>query len=396
MSPQSPVLLIDAAPQRATALRGRLGALGFHTTDTSLDCALDERRHRRADVALLILDEHSAETRSEAITGALERLSGNHIATLVWGWPESSKPFGGPLVEWAPADSTLDEIIGRLCTLTHYAPLLRRFEREFDHLQRLGTQLNRYFSEIDQEMRLAGRLQRDFLPRRLPQVRPLQFAAVFRPATWVSGDMYDVFRIDESHTGLYVADAMGHGIAAGLMTMFLRQALVAKHVTELDYSIVNPAEAMTNLNAALVRQNLPNCQFVTAVYAVINSATLELRLSRGGHPHPLLIRADGRVEEIVCDGPLLGLNDVPASFVESRMTLRPGEKVLLYTDGVEEALFLPQDDPDAPREPSPQLREWVGLGAEKFIAAIEEHLDNQEGSLNPADDVTAIVLEVDR
>ncbi len=396
MSMPPEVLLIHGHSAKAAGLRPRLDGLGVRAVDHALDNVARAADSLRADLALLLLDPEDVEKHGDSVNTLLSRLSDDHVATLVWGWPADGRPYAGPLVDWAPPDCTVDEIVGRLSTLSHYAPLLRRFEREFDHLQRLGKQLNRYFSEIDQEMRLAGRLQRDFLPTRLPQVRPLRFAAIYRPATWVSGDMYDVFRIDERHIGLYVADAMGHGIAAGLMTMFLRQALVVKDITDTDYSIVDPAVAMANLNSSLVKQNLPNCQFVTAVYAIVNSATRELRIARGGHPRPLLIRGDGAIEEIPVDGPLLGLTDVPASFAEHRLVLQPGEKVLMYTDGIEEALLTPQEQPDAPPIPTQRLCDWSRLSADGMIEALATHLDRQEGSLHPADDVTAVVVEVER
>ena len=282
---------------------------------------------------------------------------------------------------------------GKVGTLAHYAPLLKGFERELGHLHRLGDQLNRYFGEIDQEMRLAGRLQRDFLPREMPCVPPLKFEGLYRPASWVSGDMYDAFRIDEHSVGLFIADAMGHGVAAGLLTMFLRQSLVAKRVAGEAYEIIEPVQALESVHACLLRQKLPNSQFVTAAYGIVDTRTRVLRLARAGHPYPLHIRPDGSISEVRCGGSLLGLPDVPTEFEEVCIPLAPGDKVILYTDGVEDEIIESQRDGDNVTFTA-QLREWAGLNATEFVRAVADQLDNRVGSLHPADDVTMLVLEV--
>ena len=133
------------------------------------------------------------------------------------------------------------------------------------------------------------RLQRDFLPRITGPIENVGIATIYRPASSVSGDIFDIFRIDEDHTGFYIADAVGHGMAASLLTMFIKRAIVPKRVDGNDYVILTPSETLTNLNDALADQSLPNYQFVTACYGLINHRTLTLQYARGGHPYPLLI-----------------------------------------------------------------------------------------------------------
>lgn len=389
------VLLFDAAPPRTEKIQARLREKGLSPTHMQFIWPAAQDVPRNIDVAVVVLDQQKAEGQADQIAALLKKLADEKVATLVLG--SAGKPAGptGPLLEFVPAEASLDEVIGRLSMLVRYAPHLKRLDREVAHLQRLTQLMNRYFSEMDQEMRLAGRLQRDFLPRAWPQVANLTFASLYRPATWVSGDMYDAFRIDERHVGVFVADAMGHGVAAGLMTMFLRQALVVKHVEGQRYRIVSPAEALNNLHEALVKQHLPNCQFVTAAYGVLNTATMELCLARAGHPYPLHLTRAGEIHELQPTGGLLGLSDLTPEFTECRATLAPGDKVVFYTDGVEDALIrAPKRTPESQTEFTPHLQEWRGLDAHGFINALCEHLDHREGSLHPADDMSAVALEV--
>src|SRR5262249_20610396 len=153
-------------------------------------------------------------------------------------------------------------------------------DEELRHMKRLSKQLNRYISELDKDMRLAGRLQRDFMPRQLEDIPPLKFGSLFRPAVFVSGDIFDVIRIDDTHVGMFIADAMGHGTAAGLITMFLRKALVTREACGDSYRIIRPAEVMDAMHNGMASHDLPNSNFVTAAYAVIDLATLEFTFAR--------------------------------------------------------------------------------------------------------------------
>ncbi|RKY05922.1 MAG: hypothetical protein DRP66_09845, partial [Planctomycetota bacterium] len=102
-------------------------------------------------------------------------------------------------------------------------------------------------NELTEQLKMAGHVQRNFLPRRLPNLKNVRWASLFLPADWVSGDMYDVARLDEQHIGFYVADAVGHSIPAALLTMFLKQAIKMRETTGDDYRIFGPVEVMENL-----------------------------------------------------------------------------------------------------------------------------------------------------
>lgn len=322
----------------------------------------------------------------------VDSLSAQGMPVLVWGQAQSAAGATGN-VEFAPPETAVDELIGRLLTLSHYGPMVTRLEREIKHLERLGRQLNRYFAEVDQELRLAGRLQRDFLPNATLSLPGLQCAALYQPATWVSGDLYDFFRIGEHHVGVFLADAMGHGLAAGIMTMFLRQTLHGRPLDAPGARIEQPVEALALLHEALARQNLPSQNFVTAVYGTIDTRTHELRVSRGGHPYPLFVSAAGELRELTPEGPLLGVPDMPPDFDEVRIALAPGDKIILYTDGLEDILLLPAADSRSRPAFAPLLRELAPLGATALIEALQRALDRREGSLHQADDMTIVVVE---
>jgi serine phosphatase RsbU (regulator of sigma subunit) len=234
-------------------------------------------------------------------------------------------------------------------------------------------------------MRLAARLQQDFLPKKLPQLGRVHFHTLFRPAGYVSGDLYDVMRLDEKNLGFYMADAVGHGVPAALLTMFIKNALTTKEIIPGGYRLLAPGETMSKLNTSLVGQNLSYATFATAIYGMINIETLEVSLARGGHPNPVVLRADGRTEPLEADGSLLGI------FEEN--TFSTATTTLAASDGVEVA-FSDSDAKLNPEQWQTELEKRRHLGGEELIASLAHHLDNESGSLSPKDDLTIILLEV--
>lgn len=298
------------------------------------------------------------------------------------------------LIDTLSSPPSIDDLRGRFAMIERYHAVVKRMERELDHMQRLGNRLNQHFHEIDQELQLAGRLQRDFLPSLTEPMGRLRFAVSYHPASWVSGDIYDCFRIDETHTGFYIADAVGHGMASGLLTMFINRTVVPKLVEANGYRVLSPSEVLANLNDAIAAQGLPQCQFVTACYGLFNHQTSVLQIARGGHPYPIRIDGKGAVSELKSPGGLLGVfqgEEFPTIDVE----LKDGDKLLLYTDGVEHAFrdcLAPVTGGGACLQPI--IQPVASLNIEGIISELDGQLDENRGADGPKDDVTFLGVEV--
>jgi sigma-B regulation protein RsbU (phosphoserine phosphatase) len=193
------------------------------------------------------------------------------------------------------------------------------------------------YQQIDQELALAKRIQESFLPQTLPQLPRLRFAVKYRPCGHVGGDFYDVFRLDEKHVGLYVADAMGHGVPASLLTIFVKKGVRAKEISNQSYRLVPPQEVLQRLNRDLIEQALSDAPFITMIYALYNYAEGTIQVSRAGHPYPLYLPARGAPQLWEMEGGLLGVFDTQYR-VQVR-ALQPGDKLLLYTDGMDSAAW---------------------------------------------------------
>ena len=244
---------------------------------------------------------------------------------------------------------------------------------------------------LTEQLRLAGLVQQDFLPAKLPNTDEIQWATIFLPAEWVSGDIYDIVRIDEQHIGFYVADIVGHGMPAALLTIFLKQALVMRETIENNYRIFSPAEVMKNLNLRMTAQKLSGYQFATCCYCLLNTKTLQLTYSRAGHPYPILIRPGQKPEQLEIRGSLLGIFE-QAEYIQHTIQLQPGDKLLLYSDGAES--FIGRFDDQGRFGFDEEFYNLKDSPITEMIDSLNSVLQNQTIVPTEVDDITVIGLEI--
>ncbi|MGB2866199.1 MAG: PP2C family protein-serine/threonine phosphatase [Sedimentisphaerales bacterium] len=244
---------------------------------------------------------------------------------------------------------------------------------------------------LTEQLRLAGLVQQDFLPAKLPNTDEIKWATIFLPAEWVSGDIYDIVRIDEQHIGFYVADIVGHGMPAALLTIFLKQALVMRETIENNYRIFSPAEVVKNLNLRMTAQKLSGYQFATCCYCLLNTKTLQLTYARAGHPYPILIRSGQQPEQLEIRGSLLGIFE-QAEYVQGTVQLQPGDKLLLYSDGAEP--FIGRFDDQGCFGFDKEFCNIKDSPITDMIDTLSAVLQNQTIEPTEVDDITVVGLEI--
>jgi sigma-B regulation protein RsbU (phosphoserine phosphatase) len=244
---------------------------------------------------------------------------------------------------------------------------------------------------LTEQLRLAGLVQQDFLPAKLPNTEEVQWATLFLPAEWVSGDIYDIVRIDEQHIGFYVADIVGHGMPAALLTIFLKQALIMRETIGNNYRIFSPAEVVGNLNMRMTAQKLSGYQFATCCYCLLNTKTLQLTYARAGHPYPILIRPGQKPVQLQIRGSLLGIFE-QAEYVQGTEQLQPGDKLLLFSDGAEPYIgrFEDQGGFDFNKE----FCNIKDASIVDMIDSLSAVLQNKAIEPTEADDITVVGLEI--
>jgi len=182
----------------------------------------------------------------------------------------------------------------------------------------------------EKELETAREIQARLIPARIPQLPNLEIVGSYQPARLVGGDYFDVIKFTETSVAVCVADVVGKGIAAALL-MANVQAVVKAFAAET----VSPSEICAQLNRVLC-SNLAPDKFVTFFYCVIDTAAKTLRYSNAGHCFPLLHRCRGDVRVLSDGGIVLGIFP-DAKYSDVAVHLEPGNKLLLFTDGITEA-----------------------------------------------------------
>lgn len=245
----------------------------------------------------------------------------------------------------------------------------------------------------DHELAEAALLQREFLPKRLPRDERFECAVLWRPAWHVSGDIYDVVRIDEHHVGVFLADAVGHGVPAAILAMGLARSL---EVRDADGGPLAPSEVLRRLNRSLVEIRGDLVWFATAVYLLHDLRSGEGRLASAGHPAAVLLRRDGGSRAFEASGGLLGIFE-EERYLEHAFRLDAGDRLFLHSDGLE-PLFAPGlDSPDPPDgAEETYLSRFTscaaGLDAARLFETIARRMDHPDSPPIIRDDVTVISI----
>lgn len=271
-------------------------------------------------------------------------------------------------------------------------------------IQRLATELleanlalHEKQARLEEDLQAAGAIQRSLLPAATPALSSLRLAWRFMPCGRVGGDLFNFCPLGDDALGVFVIDVSGHGVPAAMVTVSLSQflsapagrLLAAAPTAAGDLLPAAPAEVLRRLEREYPIERFD--KFFTVAYAVIDHRRGQLRYSLGGHPRPLLHRADGRIETLDAGGPLIGFGG-GLSFDEAELALAPGDRLFLYTDGLVELI-----DPAANEFGVDRLYDALrATRALPFDAVCGNIIDDAmafAAGAEPPDDITLLALE---
>lgn len=211
------------------------------------------------------------------------------------------------------------------------------------HLAEKNQSLNAAYQLIENDLKIAARMQQSLLPQDTLNIHNINCEWFFQPSLFVSGDMLSFFRLDHQYIGFYSVDVSGHGVQSAMLSVTLSRVLshgsntglLKKKIDDFPYyRVTPPSEVVTELNSQF-QMTSHSSMYFTIVYGILNIWTGEGQLTRAGHPNPVVIHADGLMEVIKDGGLPVGFME-EAEYYDTDFRLRAGSRLYLYSDGITE------------------------------------------------------------
>ncbi|MDA0671424.1 MAG: PP2C family protein-serine/threonine phosphatase, partial [Bacteroidetes bacterium] len=255
-----------------------------------------------------------------------------------------------------------------------------------DYMEELAQQ-----ERMSKELSIAQEVQESFLPTQIPDALGTTIVARCTPASETGGDYYDVIRIDDEKLGLVIGDVSGKGIQAAFFMTFIKGILHA-----LARSEPSTVGVVKRANAHF-RENAPVKMFMTLLYGVLDTKKQTFRFTRAGH-HPLWVQRaqSGAVEEYLPDGVAIGMTDIDDASTwleELEVSLHPGDRLFLFTDGLTEARDRHGVEYGEVRLKR-MIEQYAEVATKEVVARLFEAIEELDRHSKPLDDMTLLVVEI--
>ncbi|WP_347268020.1 SpoIIE family protein phosphatase [Paracoccus sp. (in: a-proteobacteria)] len=341
------VLLVDSSRAQRRTLAVQLIRAGYHVLEAATgDEALQLCHERRPDIVIsdwmmpgqsgLEFCRRFRDMQSDRYGYFILLTSRNDKKDVAEGLRAGADEFLTKPVSGA-------ELLARLSASERILRMEESLRNANSHLREALERLRETQAAIDRDLREAQRLQQGLVRERHGRFGDFDLSLLMRPAGHIGGDLVGFFPINARRAGLFALDVSGHGVAAALLSARLTALLsgAAEHNVALrptedgHHDARPPAEVLRHLNA-LMLEDLRTDSYFTMIYADLDFLSGRVRLVQAGHPHPVLQRADGRIERIGQGGLPVGVFP-HAEYEELRLQLNPGDRLFITSDGLTES-----------------------------------------------------------
>ena len=278
---------------------------------------------------------------------------------------------------WTPEEI---QVLTIVATYSSEAIEKARLRSEAEEKKRYEEEQKRYESEFNQ----AQVIQMTLVPSGSLRVGPWHVEGRVIPARQVGGDYFDFFPLGDHRFGVTIADVSGKGLPASIMMSNVQASLRAFCDGELPIG-----EALRRVNRSVARSAMPG-KFITLFYGEVDTRTNVMHFSNAGHNYPLLRRASGELEELATGGLMLGPME-DAVYDVGETSFGPGDALLLYSDGISEAMDSRDQEYGEDRLRA-VWKECAKLPTREWLDAIIRDVERFRGGKSQSDDMTAVVV----
>jgi sigma-B regulation protein RsbU (phosphoserine phosphatase) len=275
---------------------------------------------------------------------------------------------------------------------------LKNYAENLDNIVAQRTQeLKQINNKLIEDLNYARDIQRSMMPVSFPQEPEVSFESRYYPAERVSGDFYNIFKLDDQQIGLYIGDVSGHGVPAAMLTIFLNQSIKPTDQIEYNKYVVNsPSAVLDHIYSSFNKTNFREDVYMVMFYAIYNFKTRQLTYSSAGlNVVPLVLHASGKVEELRATGfPICKFAEFYSpEYHDHVLTLDRGDRILFYTDGLVEA-----EGKEKKRYSTTRLKNLIENNHSESIYRLTEIISNDVFSYMDGkqleDDVTYFMMQI--
>jgi phosphoserine phosphatase RsbU/P len=240
---------------------------------------------------------------------------------------------------------------------------------------------------MEDELNIAREIQQGLLPEKIPSIPGFDIAALTISSKEVGGDYYDIITRQNGEYIIAIGDVSGKGTPAALLMANVQAALraLAPHCTSVS-------ETTGQINDLTCANTRSGNKFITFFWGILNAQTHKFSFSNAGHNPPYLMRQNGKIESLEEGGLILGVFKTLTPYAESSVTLSPGDVLVMYTDGVSEAMNQ-NEDQFTEEKLEEILKESTQLSAKEIIKKVQQALERHTKGTPQSDDITLVVLK---
>lgn len=239
---------------------------------------------------------------------------------------------------------------------------------------------------LEKDLETARNIQNNLLPKKIPTLSNFEIAAYNKSARMVGGDYYDIIKLNENRILFAIADVSGKGVPAALLMANIQAFL--KSICKMNLSL----DASTNLLNDLVAENTTMGSFITFFWGILDNQNKQLTYVNAGHNPPLLIR-ENKIIKLKKGGMILGVMQTMIPYVSETIQLLENDSIILFTDGITEAMNLKWEEFSDERLETLSLQ-LSHLNAGDLLAVIRKNVEDFTLSAEQSDDITSMVIKV--
>lgn len=263
-----------------------------------------------------------------------------------------------------------------------------------------NVKLNEAYSRISKDLQAASEMQKNLLPSAAMTLYDYRFDWIFYPSSFVAGDIFNFFPLDDHHIVFYVLDVAGHGIPAAMLSVTLSKIMAPtvfghrplKHFVPNPphYEISSPDQVVSDLNQRFQNKNDAMLYF-TMVYGIIDIITGKIRISQAGHPSPILVNNAEQAFFIGTGGFPVGMLE-KITYDEDELVLEKGNRLYLYSDGITECFNYKREQFSEERLKD-LLIQWSHLPLREVLTNLKETISEWQIDSESDDDITLLAIE---